>query len=617
MSESLPVEAWSREAIFRLIYECERVIYPVAIKSGAYYYPQGAYQVFEAPDGARIGIWAQDPDDLVLEERVVDEKLAGQLFKYDEFNNRVPVAVGDKLPGRIKDLGNGNIERLRIFTVKQAYESEKWLHEEMNKHQAAYRSFVLEQGMIVRESPSRWTSGGIVYHWLDDNEQRGVISNFVHMNGIEPRIGDGGYSDDDGTPCSDLIMTTAPTYGWRLGHDYQKLYRRDIVGSFLRAASLRAKRVTRAQAQDLVIKDFEKRAPRFIEGQDPYRLREIGARQQMDNIGRMAKLVHKHPVLRAAVVQWRARPIRKAALYFLYGLRQLQWKEVANSAAIVGISAVILSGIAHWLGSPLNPAVLAGRISGRTLNKASQRINEYTRGREMLLNQPGVMSLYQYYAKNWNRRQIWGTKPDTKKLHLLRALSHKELNTDLNFCSAIEDELPPDLPVKEYIFGVLQGPPGSRITPFRFGRYGGIRVDEPNGLSIEHVPERDACFARLDWSKLDHHRLPDSVVRLFESLPSDQPYLKISYNPEKGGLQMCGVTVAEYTDNIESIRRAEFPPPHRRPSQNEIRLVAPEIPDVKVSWFGAVRKDATGQTAGDATEDGVEKLADFVKILRP
>ena len=614
----MPIEAWDRASIFRLIHESERILYPVALETGAYYYPQGAYQVFESPDGARVGIWAQDMDDLVIEDQIVDEALAGT-FKYDENNNRVPVAVGDRLPGRIKDLGNGNIDRLRIFTVKPAYQAEKWLHDEMNKHQAAYRSFVLEQGMLVRESPHRWTSGGIVYRFQDSGvPNRGFFSTFAHAQGIKPRIGDGAYCDDDGTPCSDLIMTAAPGYGWRLGHDYERQYNTDLGGTFMRAASLRAKNVTLEQAAALVQSDFEKRAPKFIEGVDPYTLRNIdGFDEPERRNGFIARYMNKRAITKDLHDQWRARPIRKAVLYFMYGFRQIDWKEMGTSAAIVAVSALVLGAVVHYFGSPLNPAVLAGRVTGKTLNKASQRINEYTRLREMQLNESGTIPIYSYYGKGWNRRQIWGTKPDPAKLHLLRALGHAELNTDLNFCSPMQKTLPDDLTVKEYIFGVLQGPPGSRITPFYFGRYGGVRVDEPNGLSVEHIPDRDTCFARLDWSKLDKHRLPDSVVEMFKSLPADHPYVKISYNPKAGGLTLRSMSAEDYGANVQRISVAEYPPAHRRPNPSDIRLVPPEMPVVPSGFLSSFTRKASGETAGDATEDGAEKLGEVLKSLQP
>lgn len=118
ISESLPPETWDREEIFELIYEGERKLDPVALKSGAFYHPQGAYQVFETPEKARIGIWAPDPDDLAVEDVTLTAAQVANRFRRDLAGNHIPLKEGDVLPGRLKDLGNGNLSRLRIFTIK-------------------------------------------------------------------------------------------------------------------------------------------------------------------------------------------------------------------------------------------------------------------------------------------------------------------------------------------------------------------------------------------------------------------------------------------------------------------------------------------------------------------
>lgn len=163
-SENLPLEAWPRDKILSMIQECQEVPDPIILTSGAYYYPRGIYQLFETQDGARIGIWAEDPDDLALGDFIVTEEWSKKLRE-----NGVQIPPGTVYKGNyLRDLGNGNLSRLRVFTARETYLGDKWFASETAKHNEAYLAYQEEQGRLIHDGGKRWLANGVVYQLVDN-----------------------------------------------------------------------------------------------------------------------------------------------------------------------------------------------------------------------------------------------------------------------------------------------------------------------------------------------------------------------------------------------------------------------------------------------------------------
>lgn len=558
-SEALPSTSWKRAEIMALVHRGQHVSSPIILKNGTFYFPHGTYQLFRTAEGARIGIWAVDPDDLAIETMALTPDQAKKLDMRDASGARTPVPAGTQLPFRLKDMGNGNLSRLRVFAAKPEALVEKWFRSEILKHQDAFLAFQEEQGTLIRETENRWTSGGIVYELVPGKKA--------------------------GT--QDLIMPMAPGYGWRLGQDYDR-YFTGLCGKFMRAASVRLRNVTREQAEKLVPRDFEKRAALFIDGRDPYSM-----------------------VLNATngeEAPW-SYLVRKGLLHVLYGVRQLRSKEVLKTlAGLVLVNGSIGAGMT-LLGFEANPLLLGGKIAGQATTRTGQRVSTYMNLQKALRNDASVDALMHRFTIDRNARQMWGGRLNPENIAHLRAMNHKELNTDQNFDVRIHPELPGKWAEHEYIWSVTQGVG----TPFELGQYKGIRFEAPGGLSVEHIPDRQIRFARMDWSRLDESMLPNDVIRLFQDQPDKTPYLMLKYDMERQCFRAAFMDQASYKRVIGNIAKTPFSNVAALES-DAVHLLPSANDGAQRGWLGKI----FGENVENFMVQSVESIAEGVaSLIRP
>lgn len=533
---------------------------PAPLENGAFYYPQGgAYQLFRTPDGRRVGIWAVDPDDLVLGTLSVDEGRAKKIKVQDPEGREADIPVGTQLPMRIKDLGNGNLSRLRVFTIKPHRLAEKWFIDEMSKHQQAYLAFVESHGTAFRLSQTLWISDGIVYQAI-------------------PCEGE--------TDRYDVMMFAAPGHGWNLGRDHEQIFQ-GLSGRFMRKASLRKRGLTLAQAEALVESDFKLRAPLFFDGKDTYTVELSGD-------------VRKKPSIRYRLQKFRMR--------FAYAMSQMRTARMAKAAGGIVLGNALLMSLLWALGIPVSPILAAGKAFGQTASNTGKEVLEYMRLKKTLLGEEGIAPLLKLFCTGWNERQLWGGRLNPDMVSYLRAMDHKELNTDLTFGDHVLKTIPEDLAAMEYIFGTLQGPPGSIGTPFKVGNYRGIRVKEPGGLTVEYIPERFLCYARMDWAKLDRVSLPEAVVRLFENQPPEKRYIKVWYDRDARKLEYKALDHAAYMADFAAVAALPYQAAVTL-ATDPVHLATPQ-PEGYQGLLHQLAEDGFGVTASQAVETAAEKVAE-------
>ncbi|NBX67130.1 MAG: hypothetical protein EBQ96_09060 [Proteobacteria bacterium] len=560
-SEIQPVETWKREDIFRLVHEGRRMVNPVPLENGGFYYPQGgAYHLFRTPDGRRVGIWAADPDDLVLETMNVTEDLSKSLKMNDKNGKEVCVPVGTQLPNRLKDLGNGNLDRLRVFTVRPHRLAEKWFMDEMHKHQRAYLAFVETHGTAFRISKTLWLSDGIVYRAVP--------------------------CDEAGSDRYDLMMFVAPGHGWNLSSGHEQIFQ-GLSGRFMRSASLRKRGLTLSEVEALVESDFKKRAPLFFDGIDTYTVELNGDAKKKPSM---------------------TYRLRKFQMRFAYAMSQMRGAQVAKTAGGVFFGNALLMSLLWALGIPVSPILAAGKAFGQTVSNTGKDVLEYMRLKKALLGEEGIESLLKLFCEKWNDRQLWGGRLKRSMVPYLRAMDHSELNTDLTFGDHVQQKLPEDLSAMEYIFGTLQGPPGSIGTPFRVGQYTGIRISEPGGLTVEYIPEKFICYARLDWARLDSLSLPESVSRLFQKQPEGKHYLKVWYDRSDRKLKNQSMDREAYMADFSAVCAMPFEPPVTL-AADPVTLVTPQ-PEGGGGLLHQMAEEGIGVTASEAVTTAAEKVAE-------
>ncbi|MBU6235240.1 MAG: hypothetical protein KGQ41_05300 [Alphaproteobacteria bacterium] len=566
-SETLPLEALGREEAVRLINAGRRFLNPIPLESGAFYFPQGGlYQLFAGPSGERVGIWAQNPDDLEFETLTVDEATSATLRQFvtgpDGAQTEVPVPAGTKLPMRIKDKGNGNIARLRVFSVKPRAMEKKWLREEINRHQHAFQSFTESYGTLFRARDNLWVSDGVIYQALPSEKTEGKF---------------------------DLLMISAPAHGWSLGRNYESIFT-GLCGKFLRAASVRAKGLSMEEIEKIVPEDFLKRAQKFVEGTDPYAIVLNGKSN-----GRI-RLKYR---------------FKKLATNFSYALAQLRGMRMLGRIGVVTAINGFIAAVAYVaLGSPITPLWML-RIAGQTASGTGKEMFEYLRTRRRQMDDPEVDTVLQQYCDNFNHMQIWGgcLKPEMAKY--LVPLSHDQLNTDLNPGEAVLKEIPREQAALEYIMGATEGPVGSYGAFFRVGNYLGIRIYEPGGLDVEYVPERNVAYATMDWAGYDHKHLPSYVCEFMEKTRADDvACIRVNYCRASRKMEYKALTKAEYEADVEAIRKSEYV--SQFPMPDGIRLVPPPRTATNRGLFKTIVEDGMNS----AIEGGRHVAEQVWKIIR-
>lgn len=567
-SETLPIEPFDRDVAVRIINTGRRFLSPIPLTDGAFYFPQGGtYQLFVGPSGERVGIWAQNPDDLELETLEVNEALSAELkmtVGEGAEAQQQPVPVGTKLQGRLRDKGNGNIERLRIFAMKPEAMEKKWLREEIARHQHAFQSFTETYGTLFRSSETLWVSDGIIYEAVSAKD------------------------DETGTRF-DLMMTSAPAHGWALGRNYNEVFS-GLAGKFLRAASVRAKDLTMEEIEKLVPADFEKRACLFVEGTDPYAVVLNG------------KSNGKVPLKYKA---------RKIATRVAYALAQLRAMRMLGRLGVVTAVNGFIAAVAYVaLGSPITPLWML-RIAGQTASGTGKEMFEYLKTRKIQMDDPAIDSLMQLYGRDFNHFQIWGGRLKPEMAKYLTALNHDQLNTDLNPGEKLLDGIPADEAALEYIAGATEGPVGSHGAFFKLGGYTGLRIYEPNGLNVEYIPERGVSYATMDWSKYDKSKMPTHVAAFMErKRDAGATHVRVSYDKTSRRIVCLPMTKDEYFADFDSIRTAPYISPYQ--TVQTLRLVAPERPVSNRSLFQRIVRDGWES----ATEGGKVVAEQVWKIFR-
>lgn len=551
-SASLPFEKIERDEALRLINAGRRHLNPIPLKSGAFYFPQGGvYQLMAGPQGERVGVWAQNPADIKFETLEVDPVMAQTLRQYvvgaDGIEREEPVAVGTKIPMRLMDQGNGNLERLRIFTIHPKPSAKKWWRESINLHQHAFQAYTETYGTLFRQSKTLWVSDGVVYE-------------AIPAEGKDGKVVDGRY---------DLMMTVAPTHGWTLSKDYEKI-KKGLSGRFLNVASVRAKNLSIEDIEKLVPEDFLKRSQKFVEGDDSYSVILNG------------KSNGRTPL---------RYQVRKQGTRFAYALSRLRGVKVLWRLGVVSAFNGSLAAFAYVVfGAPPFPWLM--RIAGQTASGTGREMYEYVRIQKRQFDDPEVERLMKQYCQDFNPLQIWGSPINPDMARYLTPLSHDHLRTDLHPGERILDHVDSDEAALEYMKGTNMGPVGSNGRFFRIGNYLGFPIHEPSGLTMEYIPDLDVAYATMDWSRYDPSYLPGHTAHFMERIRDQgKLHVMVTYDHAQRRLVYKAMDDKSYFKDFDSMRTKSEALPVLHPPG--IRLVPPPKPEAPRNLFGRLVRYGT------------------------
>ena len=563
-SDTLPLADFDHDERTRLMYEGRRIASPMVMEDGSFYFPQvGKFQLFQTPQGHRIIVLAQDPDDLELEEITVDETLAKTLKTTDEKGQEVPVPVGTKLPFRIKDKGDGNLDRLLVVGIRSSHSHEKWFRLAMYAFSDALLAFKEAYGTLSKKPDKLWVSDGVIYKAVP-------AANPNNPNEY------------------DIIMTASPGHGSRFGQEYEVMFK-GISGYFMRHASVRARNIPEDKIEEVIERDFDKRSNLLMEGMDVYRYVLNGDDRKKPTLGYR---------------------LRKTQMGFAMALGKLKAGQVGKNFGAVALGNLVLAGLMYTIGIPVSPLVAAGKIFGQTASKTGKIIFDFMKLRKAHFEDTSIEGLYKLYCQDHNELQFWGSRLNKSALPYLRALNHDELNTDLALHEVLYKTMPTKLAALEYIFGTTQGPVGTIYSGFKVGSYGGFRSKEPNGLGVEYIPEMDCCYARLDWNHVNRERLPGGVIDLF-ARNTEKPFIKVWYDRKSRELHHKQMTAAEYKADFETIGQKPYPPSIVK--ADDIKLVGMKH-KVKKGLIERFKEEGVAETTSDTITKGVtDGLKDVTK----
>lgn len=583
---------------------------PVALENGIFYFQRGAYAYFRYKNGTRVCLYAPNPDDLALEDVVLrdhpDLTSDDNLVRHSSADPWQRAPDGKILPRRPKDLGNGNLNRLWVFAPGQEDASEKDAMQEMRAHQGIWQDMTIRYGYSKPLSPDLRLSKGLIYEFLPED-----------------------HNDPRPEALGDLVITPAPHGGWRMDHNYKMLFQHKgwplgpLNAVFMRAASLRAKNITRAQADQISKADFEKRSQAFLWRENPYDFPlkpAIKGKSGLKNkyLRSIRAAMHKNWWSEMPLMATRLKPftrLKRAAASAYYGLRQynrVEWGKSALFTVLVNMPFILFDILS---GTILNPFVLGGRMASQSAGKSGQRIMEYSRQQNIVYRRRDMHAVMEELTCEWNETQFLGGRFKPSMAIDLQGMTNEELKLDSLGQDEIHQTLSRRQAALSYIMSTQCAAYGSHVNYFKCGKLEGLRIDESSGLSVEYIPSANLCFARMDWTRLDRTILPGFVVDLFIKGGMKDPYLMVRYDRAKRRLSCEFLSEARYTqewNNAGAHKERESRAAHIYVEKYRPKPKT-EYTDRALSrrFTKSVRKAVNGAT--ELVDNTVEKFFDVLK----
>ncbi|HEY8963343.1 MAG TPA: hypothetical protein VIN59_02645, partial [Alphaproteobacteria bacterium] len=443
---------------------------PVALENGIFYFQRGAYAFFRYKNGTRVCLYAPNPDDLVLEDVVLDDRphVDGDetLIRHSPTDPWIRAPKGKVLPRRPKDLGNGNLNRLWVFAPGQEDAADKDAMQEMQLHQSTWQDLTVRYGYLKRINEDLLLSKGIVYEFFPDD-----------ANDPSPKA------------KGQLIVTPSPHGGWRLDHNYQKLFHSKNVPffglnpTFMRAASLRRKDISREDANKIALEDFTKRAFAFVwQNKKSYEYAlapDIEGKSHLKNptLRKVRALMNKTWWGQAMLLPTRLKLwtwIKRGATNAYYGLKKTQgldWGKNALLTLAVNIPFLVID----LLTNTINPFVFGGRLASPMAGKAGQRIMEYARQQSITYRKKDMHDVMNELTHDWDDKQFLGGRFKTKMAIDLQGMTNEELQLDSLGQEHISHKLQRKRAALSYIMSTLCASYGSDVSYFQCGKTEGVR----------------------------------------------------------------------------------------------------------------------------------------------
>ena len=557
---------------------------------------------------------------------MVGPEIAGQ---YQALSGEA-LKTGSILPQRLK------IPQGELWLLPQ------WLKENgdkdamdiMTEHQRAWQSRIYNQGMLKRLGLNAATSNGLVYEFMPHltMQARSLAGHFGTL-AWAGAMAPGSYGpaaamlneipkDVKESPLGDLVITPAPNAAWRLDLSYWRMFSGGF-GRVMRLASLRYRNVTAKQAFELAANDFRKRSESYLWQTDPYAIplapqvpgksafKHKGPRRiyawllkgrHSANPQRALRLLYRGA---SAFAQWIAgnppKKIPRAIVSGFYGLAQMNARDAVQT--IIGLIAAnaLIVGYDLIKGS-FDLFILGGRLTGQTAGNVGSRMHRYAKRQEEILREPQVRQVMKFLTVKGNNQQDLGSRLNIRRARMY--LSGK----DFKSLGLTEDiKIYPRLTAAnkialKYIMDSRFGRFGSQIGAFDLGKQECLRVDEPTGLSVEHLVGQNICFATFNDTGL-RGQMPQEVRGLFKAMGPQAPYLMIRYDREKKELVPALFTQEQYQEVWNNWAEVK---PRQQPS-NAVLLKLPIKIDNKESLWDIFRG-----SADEAGSGALGQLDDYI-----